>query len=179
MSKVEIRYTGTGGQGIILLGVLTADAATRAGNYATQGSYYGAQVRGGITSADVVLSKEWIAFPYVEKSDILMALTTESLHYYLQSLKEESLIVVDETIVTLEGIKEISKRYKFVRVPFTRICFEKFNSAFLMNIVAFGYMLRHLGDFFTKDFAIEALKDNVPQKYVDMELDAFELGFSI
>jgi len=48
-----------------------------------------------------------------------------------------------------------------------------------MNIVAFGYMLRHLGDFFTKDFAIEALKDNVPQKYVDMELDAFELGFSI
>jgi len=91
MSKVEIRYTGTGGQGIILLGVLTADAATRAGNYATQGSYYGAQVRGGITSADVVLSKEWIAFPYVEKSDILMALTTESLHYYLQSLRRRVL----------------------------------------------------------------------------------------
>lgn len=179
MERLEVRYAGTGGQGIILLGVLTAEAVTRAGKYATQGSYYGAQVRGGITSADVVLGKEWISFPYVEKSDILVAFTSESLDYYVNSAKNGSLIIIDETTMVLQDEDELRSRYKFFKVPFTRVCYERFNSGFLLNIVAFGYILRHLKRFCSKEDAIEALKSNVPPKYIDLELEAFNIGLSL
>ena len=179
METLQVRYAGTGGQGVILLGVLTADAAVRAGNYATQGSYYGAQVRGGITSADVVLSKDWVAFPYVEYSDILLALTSESLSYYLKFAREGSIVIVDEIVLIEEDQGELISKFKFERVPFTRLCYEKFNSGFLLNIVAFGYVLRYLRGFFSEEEALAALKENVPEKYYEMEAEAFRLGTSI
>ena len=151
MDTLQVRYAGTGGQGLILLGVLTADSAVKAGNYATQGSYYGAQVRGGITSADVVLSKNWIAFPYVEYSDVLVALTSESLSYYLKTAREGSLVIVDEIVLIEEDQSELKERFNFERVPFTRTCYEKFNSGFFVNIVAFGYVSRYLKDFFSEE----------------------------
>jgi 2-oxoglutarate ferredoxin oxidoreductase subunit gamma len=179
MGTLQVRYAGTGGQGIILLGVLTADAAVKAGNYATQGSYYGAQVRGGITSADVVLSKDWVAFPYVEYSDILVALTSESLSYYLKSAKEGSIIIVDEIVLIEQDEGELKSKFRLEKIPFTRLCYEKFNSGFLLNIVAFGYVSRYLRDFFSEKEALEALKENVPQKYFEMEAEAFKIGASI
>ncbi len=179
MDKVQVRYAGTGGQGIILLGILTADAAVRKGNYATQGSYYGAQVRGGITSADVVLSKEPIDYPYVENSDILVALTTESLDHYVNTAKEGSLIIIDSLVIVELDEDLLKEKYKLIRVPFTSLTFEKFNSDFLLNITVFGYMSRYLKEYFSEEDALEAIRANVPPKYFEMESEAYKLGVSI
>ncbi|MEO0229536.1 MAG: 2-oxoacid:acceptor oxidoreductase family protein [candidate division WOR-3 bacterium] len=179
MDKMEIRFAGTGGQGIILLGVLAAEAATIAGNYATQGSYYGAQVRGGITSADVVLGKEWIPFPYVEKSDLLVTLTSESLDHYVNQAKPGSIIIVDENVIILEDQDELQKNFNLVRVPLTHKCFERFNSNFFLNIVTFGFVVRYLKDFFTEEHAIQALKNNVPERLFDEELAALRIGLNL
>ena len=179
MEKMEVRFAGTGGQGIILLGILTAEAATLAGKYATQGSYYGAQVRGGITSADVVLGKDWIPFPYVEKSDLLVALTPESLDHYISSAKRGSIIIVDENTIILEDEDELKKNFNVIKVPLVHKCFERFNSNFLLNIVTFGFTLRFFKDFFSEEEAITALRNNVPEKYWEEELAAFRIGLSL
>lgn len=179
MEKMEVRFAGTGGQGIILLGILTAEAATLAGNYATQGSYYGAQVRGGITSADVVLGKEWIPFPYVEKSDLLVALTSDSLDHYIPSAKPGSIIIVDENTIILEDEDELKRNFNFIKVPLVHKCFERFNSNFLLNIVTFGFTLRFFKDFFSEEEAMAALRNNVPPKYWEEELAALRLGLSL
>lgn len=179
MDKLEIRYAGTGGQGIILLGILTAEAASIAGNYGTQGSFYGAQVRGGITSADVVLSKDWVSFPYVENSDILVALTTESLDHYIPLAKPNSTVIVDELLLIDYDETELKANFNFIKVPFTSKCFEHFNSGFLTNIVVFGYITRFLKDFFSEEEAEEAIRRNVPPKYIEEELKAYRIGLSL
>jgi len=88
-------------------------------------------------------------------------------------------VIVDEIVLIEEDQGELTSRFKFERVPFTRLCYEKFNSGFLLNIVAFGYVLRYLRGFFSEEEALAALKENVPEKYYEMEAEAFRLGTSI
>ena len=82
MYKKQIIFGGCGGQGIILSGIITADAAVNDGLNVVETQNYGPESRGGASRSDVIISDEEIYYPEVIKADIMVLLSQESYERY-------------------------------------------------------------------------------------------------
>lgn len=130
MSHMELRLSGSGGQGIILATVILAEAAVLAGKYTAQTQSYGPEARGGSCKAETLISDEPIGFPKVQEPTFLMALTQDSFDKYAPSAPKDCLILVDEEIETGER--------KVISLPILRTAKEVVGRAQTGNIVAIG-----------------------------------------
>ena len=90
----EIRLSGSGGQGIILAGIVLAEAALHEDKNAVQSQSYGPEARGGASKSEVIISSEAIDYPKVTAPDIVLALTTESYKKYAKNLPADRKSVV-------------------------------------------------------------------------------------
>jgi len=90
--RIEICLSGAGGQGLILAGIILAEAA---GIYdrkeAVQTQSYGPEARGGASRSEVVISNNPIDYPKVIKSDILLALTQAACDNYVKNLTKDGI----------------------------------------------------------------------------------------
>ncbi len=94
-SRYEIRVAGLGGQGIILAGIILAEAAILDGCHVAQSQTYGAETRGGSAISDVILSSIEIDYPRASRLDILVALTQQAGDLNLSVMKPEGVVIVD------------------------------------------------------------------------------------
>jgi 2-oxoglutarate ferredoxin oxidoreductase subunit gamma len=78
----EFILAGTGGQGLILAGILLAEAAILDGRNVVQTQSYGIASRGGLSQAEVIIDDEEIIFQQVRKPDCILALTEEATTKY-------------------------------------------------------------------------------------------------
>src|SRR3974390_858077 len=81
-SHREIILAGTGGQGLIVSGILLAEAAMLEGKNVAQTQSYGIASRGGLSLAEVVIDEEEIIFQQVRTPDCVLALTEEAAKKY-------------------------------------------------------------------------------------------------
>lgn len=116
--RYEIRISGSGGQGIVLAGIILAEAAILDGRYVAQSQNYGPEARGGTSTSEVILSDTEIDYPRAIELDLLIALTQEACDRNLPDMKEEGLVVVDSDLVhrVLWG--------KLAPLPFTQIAWR-------------------------------------------------------
>jgi 2-oxoglutarate ferredoxin oxidoreductase subunit gamma len=171
--RYEIRLSGEGGQGIILAGVILAEAAVLYDNKnAVQSQSYGPEARGGASKCDVVISDGDIDYPKATNIDTLLALTEEAYHKYSSDLKENGILIVDSYRVKGELPKRNLKVYK---IPFTEIAKEKIGKLFVMNVVALGAMVE-----ITKAVSLDAVKNallnRVPKGTEELNKKALEIG---
>lgn len=94
--EYHVRLAGAGGQGIVLAGLLLAEAAVAAGRNATHAQAYGPESRGGATKAEVIIADGDIDYPYADRVDCLLALTPKAYQKYVGQLVPGGLLVVDE-----------------------------------------------------------------------------------
>ena len=79
MSRYEIRFSGSGGQGLILAGVIFAEGASIYDKKnAVQSQSYGPEARGGASKSEVIISDETIHFPKATLIDLQLSLTQEA-----------------------------------------------------------------------------------------------------
>ncbi|HOP80709.1 MAG TPA: 2-oxoacid:acceptor oxidoreductase family protein, partial [Armatimonadota bacterium] len=98
--RYEIRLSGSGGQGLILAGIILAEAAAiYEGKEAVQTQSYGPESRGGASKSEVVISGSEIDYPKVTSPDLLLAMTQESCTKYLGDLKEGGIAILDSFFV--------------------------------------------------------------------------------
>ena len=98
-AKYEIRIAGSGGQGIILAGIMLAEAALLDDIYVAQSQSYSPETRGGNSIAEVILSDIEIDYPRALELDLLVALTQDACDRNLPDVKEEGLVIVDSDLV--------------------------------------------------------------------------------
>ncbi|MDD4028261.1 MAG: 2-oxoacid:acceptor oxidoreductase family protein [Caldisericia bacterium] len=156
--RKEIRYSGSGGQGLITATRVIARAALRENKNALQSQSYGAEARGGATKSEVIISDKEIFFPEVEIPDILLLMTQEAYTKYGTSIKENGIRILDSFFIP--DYEPISKAVTHTE-PFTAICEEEFGTRIVANMMATGYMLgitkvieistftQAIGDFFS------------------------------
>ena len=96
--RQEIRLSGSGGQGIILAGIVLAEAALYEKMNAVQSQSYGPEARGGASKSEVIISSEAIDYPKVTSPDLVLALTTEAYKKYAKNLPEGTQVVVDSSV---------------------------------------------------------------------------------
>ncbi len=132
--QTEIRLSGSGGQGIILAGIILADAAIQEGNNAIQSQSYGPEARGGASKAEVIISSDEIHFPKVQNPDYLICLTQVAADKYLQEIDENCIVIVDDGIVLPSDI--VAK--KVISIPILKTAIEEIGKPIVANIVMVG-----------------------------------------
>jgi len=132
-SRYEIRLSGSGGQGLILMGIILAEAiGIYDGKYVAQTQSYGPEARGGSSKSEVIVSDEEIDYPKVMSLDLLLVMNQKSCDEFYPDLKSDGILIVDSTFVT-----QIPSPKAF-QVPFTHIAREKLKREVVANIVALG-----------------------------------------
>ena len=138
-SRYEIRLAGSGGQGLILAGIILAEAAgVYDGKFVCQTQSYGPEARGGASKAEVVISDGEIDYPKAIRPDVLLALNQKSLEAFSSDLKPGGLLLVDADLV------QEAPASRVLALPFTRIARE-LGRAMAANIVALGALAQLTG----------------------------------
>jgi len=140
MERMEVRLAGSGGQGLILAGLILAEAAGLFDNrFVAMGQSYGPEARGGASKAEVIISGEPIDYPLASRVDLLLALTQEAADSYSWDLKPEAWIVVDADLVSHPPSS------RAVALPFTATARDKLMKPMVANVVALGAILQLTG----------------------------------
>jgi len=174
MNHIEMRLSGSGGQGLILAGIILAEAALLDGKNAIQSQSYGPEARGGASKAEVIISDNEIDFPKVQSPDLILALTQVASDKYITTIKEDGIVVVDESIELPSDLK--AKR--IVQVPIMKTASEKVGKSIVANIVALG-LIAGLTNCATKDSVFEAVLSRVPKGTEDLNKSALEEGYRL
>ena len=170
--KHEIRLAGSGGQGLILAGIILAEAAILYEDLnAVQTQSYGPEARGGASKSEVVISDSDIDYPKCEKVDVMLAMTQKSVEEYGSDMKRGGLVLVDSDLVTQAPNGSLTS----YAVPFTAIARDEIGKTFVANIVALG-ALAELLDFINPSSMQKAVLRRVPKGTEEINKKALKAG---
>ncbi|MFH1834135.1 MAG: 2-oxoacid:acceptor oxidoreductase family protein [bacterium] len=131
---IEVRFGGSGGQGVVLMGVILAMAATRDHRHVVQTQSYGPEARGGYSRSDVIISDRPIDFPELERADLLVTLSSEAASQYGPLLRPNGILIYDsENIPEPPRVLGVS-----FGVPFTRLATEETGRKQTANVLTLG-----------------------------------------
>lgn len=171
--RYEIRFSGAGGQGLILAGVIMAEAASiYDGKQAVQSQSYGPEARGGASKSEVIISEESIDYPKATVVDALLALTQEACDKYSHDLKEGGILLIDSDLVT----KKPAGNFKVVSFPIINTAKNDVGREIVANIVALGAIVALTG-VVTKESAEKAVLSRVPEAFLELNKKAFNMGY--
>jgi 2-oxoglutarate ferredoxin oxidoreductase subunit gamma len=169
-------FAGFGGQGIISMGQIWVYCAMQEGKNVTFFPFYGAEKRGGIARASVIVSDEEIASPLVTTPDSVVVMNSDSLPLCEGVLKKGGLMLINSTLV-----KEDPQRtdLKIVKIEASGLA-DQIGNILFANMVALGAMAK-LTDAFSIARIEEILKKFFSvdkHQYIPMNVKAIESGAS-
>ena len=169
----EIRFSGFGGQGVILAAVILGRAAALYdGKHAVQTQVYGPEARGGASMSAVIIDDEPILFPEVTVPDIYVIMSQEGFERYGAKAPREAVMILDPDLV--EGRPSCP----FVEVPATTEARNTLGKVIVANIVMLGAVVAATG--VVSDAAIEkAVLDSVPKGTEKLNLAALKRGMEL
>ncbi len=172
---MEIKLSGFGGQGIIMMGMVLGRAATIYDNrYATLTQSFGPEARGGACSAQLIISDEAVLYPYLTAPDILVAMSQEAYEKFEPTLKDGGILIMEENLVRPH---EHHGRVKEYKIPATKIA-EGMGNRMFANMVMLGFMVAVTG-VVQKEALVNAVRDTIPARLLEKNLTALEKGYEI
>jgi 2-oxoglutarate ferredoxin oxidoreductase subunit gamma len=131
---VEVRFGGSGGQGVLLMGVVLAVAANHDHRCVVQTETYGPEARGGSSRSDVIISDQPIDYPKLDTADLLLALSAPAATSYIKSLRRNGVFIYDS------GLIEEPPAFSgtTVGIPFSRLATEEIGRVQTANSLALG-----------------------------------------
>lgn len=171
MSKKQVILAGTGGQGIILMGIILAKAALLDGNYVIQSQNYGPESRGGASRTDIIISNEEIYYPKVLNADVFLALSQEAFNKYCKYIKDKTIIITDTTVNTLN----YCNCNKFDIIKYT---YNSISKPMTINMVSLG-IINSITNLVSTDSIKKAMESNVPKGTIDINYFAYLQGYSL
>lgn len=171
-AKTEILITGFGGQGIVLAGQIVGKAASLIDHKeSTLTQSYGPEARGGYCSAQVIIADGFIHFPYVRHPDILVCMSQGGFDKYVATIKETTLLLVDQNLVQTGDIPAD----RCFAVPATRMA-EEMGRKMMANIVMLGFFTA-ITQAVSLDAARNTVSGSVPRGTEALNLSAFDKGY--
>ncbi len=170
--RIEVRLSGSGGQGVILAGVILAEAAgIHDGKYVVQTQSYGVEARGGASRAEVIICDREIVFPEVTAPDILLTMNALSLEKYGHTLKPGGILIANSN----EMAAIPAQKAQVYLLPLTQLAPPQADGKIFGNIVALG-ALAGLTDIVSEAALRKAVLNRVPKGTEDRNIEALEMG---
>lgn len=173
----EIRISGSGGQGVVLAGIILAEAAgIYEGREVLHMQDYGGAMRGGAVRSEVLIADPGvdIVYPAATRADILVAMTQEAAKRWSQWVKEDGVIVYDSTYV-IEIPASATKAYS---IPITVTLEDRLGTKVGANIVALGIICK-LKKVVSQQSLEQAVLKRIPKGTEVFNRKALELGFEL
>ena len=172
IDRKEIRLAGEGGQGMILAGIILAEAAAIYDNKsAIQTQSYGPEARGGASRAEVVIADGEIDYPEVISADVLVAMSQEACDKYAGNIKKDGLLIVDEDKVGRVTVAQA------IKLPITRLALEATGKAITANVVALGALVGLTG-IVSRQAIEKAVTARAPRGTEELNRAALSAGFA-
>jgi 2-oxoisovalerate ferredoxin oxidoreductase beta subunit len=134
---LHVRVAGFGGQGVLLLGEVLAEAGLDAGLEVSWLPSYGPEMRSGTSNCHVRLSNESIDSPLVTSPNILVAMNEPSLRKFDKAVRAGGWIIYNGETFPADCERE---DVHVLALPFTQIAHE-LGSARACNMVMLGALL--------------------------------------
>lgn len=173
-NQVEFRLSGSGGQGLLLAGVILAESGIIEGKHAIQTQSYGPEARGGASKSEVIISSEAIDYPKVRIPNLILVLTQKAADKYLSSEISNGIIIADDK-VKINGDIKYEKLYS---APILKTASKKVGRAIVANIVALG-MIVEATDIVSKESIEKAVLGRVPKGTEKLNRLALESGYEL
>ena len=171
--RYEIRFSGSGGQGLITAGIILAEAASIIeGKHAVQSQSYGPEARGGASKSEVIISDAPIDYPKATIVDACLAMTQEAADKYANGIKEGGLLLLDSDFVK----RVPAGNFKIVQIPIMRTAKEDIGREIVANVVALGAMIA-LTDVVSREAGEKAVLAKVPEAFIELNRKAYSVGF--
>ncbi|WP_038051499.1 2-oxoacid:acceptor oxidoreductase family protein [Pseudothermotoga elfii] len=155
----SIIFAGFGGQGVMLMGQVLAQAAMNQGKHTTWFPSYGPEMRGGTANCTVVVSDEPVASPVVDTPLEVVAMNIPSLLKFEPKLKKDGYLFINTSVIDR---KPQRNDVKVIEIPANDIA-EKLGNVKVANMVVLGAFV-----YTTKctevDSLIEAMKYKLSAK---------------
>lgn len=168
--RTQLRFSGSGGQGVITAAIIFAEAAVAQGFNAVQSQSYGPEARGGASKAEVIVDDEKIFHPHVKNPEFLLALTQKAADKYFHDIDPNGTMIIDADLVPTPPIFPNT-----VAVPFTKLANEKLGNTLFTNIIALGAVAK------VSSFNLDALKNAIFERFpitsIENNFKALQLGF--
>lgn len=176
MAKTLMRFTGVGGQGVLLAGAIFAAAKIKAGGYGLKTATYTSQVRGGPTVVDITLDDEPILYPYANDGEIdfMLSVAQVSYNHYKKGVKLGGTIVVEPNLVT--PTQEDRKKWNIYEIPIITIAKEEVGNVITQSVLALAIANLMTGETVDNSVLRETMLSKVPPKVHEINNKAFDLG---
>ena len=176
MAKTLMRFTGVGGQGVLLAGSIFAAAKINAGGYGLKTATYTSQVRGGPTVVDITLEDNPILYPYANDGEIDFMLSVAQVSYdqFKSGVKLGGTIVVEPNLVT--PTKEDKEKWNIFEIPIITIAKEEVGNVITQSVIALAIANLMTGHTISDDILRDTMLSKVPEKVHEINNKAFDLG---
>ena len=167
--RYEIRLAGAGGQGLVLAGIILAEAGLAESHHVVHSQNYGPEARGGNSVSEIIFADEDIDYPKATGLDLLVALNQKACSENLPHMKEDGLVIVDSAAVkkALWG--------KVIRHPLQREADVTFSDSRLVNVIALG-LLTPFCSWIREKSMEQAIASMFPEHLVEHNTKAYQTG---
>lgn len=167
---VQIRFSGSGGQGLITAGVILAEAAMLDGRNVVQTQTYGPEARLGSSRAEVIISRGTIAYPEVTVPDVVLCLSQEAARKYATKAGPATVVILDST--NIGG--DIPASGRVVRLGITQAAVQA-GGKVVANTVSLAVM-NTLVPVVSREALARAVAARVPERFRALNALALEAG---
>ncbi len=156
----EVQFAGFGGQGIMLMGQILAEAAMQQGHEVVWIPSYGPEMRGGTAYCTVVISDRPIGSPIIRNPRHLVAMNRPSLEKFAPSVKPGGTIFINSSIISIDAGRD---DVDVIKVPIIEIAKELGNVR-TANIIALAAFVSR-----SQVVDFELLRESVKAKFANKE----------
>lgn len=169
----EIRFSGFGGQGIILSAVILGRAAALYdNNYAVQTQVYGPEARGGASMSAVIISDEPILYPEVTAPDIYVIMSQQGFEKYGTDPAPGAVMLIDADLV---HSRPSCPCYEIRSTSEAKTTLKR---VIVANIVMLGALVSITG-VVSREAIEKAVLDSVPRGTEELNMKALRRGFEL
>jgi len=169
----EVQFAGFGGQGVMLMGQILAQAAMHEGREVVWIPSYGPEMRGGTAYCTVVISDRPVGSPIIRNPQHLVAMNRPSLEKFAPTVKKGGVVFVNASIIPIgSGRNDVDE----LRVPIIELA-QELGNVKAANIVALAAFVAR-----SRIVSFEALTAAVKDKFAEktklmpLNLKALEAG---
>ncbi|MFZ5825477.1 MAG: 2-oxoacid:acceptor oxidoreductase family protein [Bacillota bacterium] len=172
--RTEIRLAGSGGQGLILGGIVLAEAAgLYDGKHVVQSQVYGPESRGGASRADVIVSEDPVDYPKATTPDVLLVMSQEAYAKFGKQVKAGGLLLYDS-----DQVEPAAGNARAVGLPLTRVAREEIGRTITANMVALGAVAALTG-VVSRPALETAAANRAPKGTKEINLAAIRKGYDL
>jgi len=173
--RTTLRFTGVGGQGVLLAGEIMAACKIKDGGFGLKTATYTSQVRGGATVVDITLDDNEIRYPYANEGEIDFMLSVADVSYnqFKSGVKPGGTIVVDPNLV--HPTDEDRKKWDIHEISIITIAKEEVGNVITQSVIALA-IANTMTKVLDEQSLIDTMLSKVPPKVHEANKKAYELG---